>query len=206
MTVSDSALSDRLQGRWSERFPARRDVGPRLVARYADPERVYHGLRHLHEVLDGVDVLGSECADPVAVELAGWFHDAVYDVHRSDNEFASAALARELLAGSPSVDVDEVARLVLLTVDHRVEAGDTNGAVLCDADLAILAADLERYDDYARQVRREYAQVTDADFRTGRREVLENLLALPSLFHTRHGAEHWEAPARANLRRELTTL
>ncbi len=206
MTVSDPALSDRLLSRWTQRFPSLGDVGPQLVARYAGPGRVYHGLRHLHEVLDGVESLGSELADPVSVELAGWFHDAVYDVHRSDNEVASAALARELLASNPDVDIDEVVRLVLLTVDHRVSSGDANGAVLCDADLAILAADHARYDDYAARVRREYAHVADDDFRAGRRHVLEQLLALPSLFHTRHGVTQWEAPARANLRRELISL
>ncbi|MDP9319145.1 MAG: hypothetical protein M3O94_08775 [Actinomycetota bacterium] len=177
------------------------------MERYADPSRVYHDLRHLEDVLRRFDVLVGECADPLVVELAAWFHDSVYDVRRTDNEQASADRARALLAPYLSADeVDEVARLVLLTRDHEVDAGDANGAVLCDADLAILASGSAAYDDYTERVRREYAHVSDQDFRIGRGDVLRRLLDLPNLFHTSYGLRNWEVPARANLRRELTTL
>jgi len=177
------------------------------VERYADPSRVYHNLRHLADVLRRFDILVGECADPVAVELAAWFHDAVCDVRRNDNEEASADVARALLAPYISADeVDEVARLVLLTRDHAVDAGDANGAVLCDADLAILASGSAAYYHYTARVRREYAHVSDEDFRIGRADVLRRLLDLPNLFHTFYGLRSWEAPARANLEHELTTL
>ncbi|MDX6308541.1 MAG: hypothetical protein QOI06_1587 [Nocardioidaceae bacterium] len=183
------------------------DVGDLLVARYDHPTRAYHDVRHLSEVLAGIDLLRPESADPEVVDLAGWFHDAVYDLRRSDNEAASADLARSLLTPylEPSV-VDEVARLVVLTRDHEVTSGDPNAAVLCDADLAILAGSRDRYDDYAARNRLEYAHLPDETFSAGRSAVLRRLLDRPNLFHTAYGVEHWERAARANLQRELTHL
>ena len=131
----------------------------------------------------------------------------MYDVRRNDNENASAALARRLLTPHlPSEHVIEVARLVLLTRGHIVDPGDANGAVLCDADLAILASEAVSYADYTARVRQEYAHISDDVFRAGRAAVLKGLLSLPALFHTTLGAAQWEAPARANLTSELAVL
>jgi predicted metal-dependent HD superfamily phosphohydrolase len=196
-----------LRSRWHELLPKAPDVGEMLLSRYADHARVYHDLHHLAAVLEAVDLLRDEAADPPTVEMAGWFHDAVYDIGGYDNEAASAELAGRTLA--PYLDpetIGEVRRLVLLTRDHAVAEGDRNGAVLCDADLAVLAGSPAAYDEYVRRVRREYAAVPDDAFRVGRARVLRELLALPRLFHTPHGRAHWEVTARANLERELASL
>ncbi len=196
-----------LRRRWASRFPGLEGTGDLLVSRYADPSRVYHDARHLRSVLEAADLLRDECTDPDAVELGAWFHDAVYDVRRGDNEEASARLAETVLASYVDAStLAEVVRLVLLTCDHAVPDGDRNGAVLCDADLAVLASGRDDYDAYVARVRSEYAHVSDADFRAARATVLRALLALPSLFHTRLGLREWEEPARANLARELSAL
>jgi predicted metal-dependent HD superfamily phosphohydrolase len=205
---SPSNLGPALLARWDALLPTAPDVGRDLVRRYAAPTRRYHDLRHLTEVVDAVEVLGETARDLDAVRLAAWFHDAVYDTHRPDNEEASATLAERLLPAH-GVDPDrvaEVARLVRLTVDHQPAPDDANGAVLCDADLAILAADPARYGEYAASVREEYAHVDDAAFRQGRTTVLERLLHHDPLFHTAHGRETWERRARHNLRTELALL
>ena len=90
-----------------------------------------------------------------------------------------------------------------LTETHRPADHDANGCALSDADLAILAARPERYEEYAADVRREYAHVPDEAFRAGRSAILRDLLAKPHLFHTAYAREHWEAPARGNVEREL---
>ncbi len=190
-------------------LPDAADLRDSLVAAYAQPTRGYHDLRHLAEVCERLGELAAAGAayDRDAVLLAAWFHDAVYDGER-DAEERSAVWAEQALtsAGMPAAAVAEVARLVRLTETHRPEADDPNGAALSDADLAILAAGPARYAEYAADVRREYAHVGDADFRRGRAAVLRDLLAKPRLFHTAHALEHWEAPARANLEREIATL
>jgi predicted metal-dependent HD superfamily phosphohydrolase len=190
------------------RWPGPAPIGGDLLRRYAEPHRRYHTAGHLAAVLDRVDELAAEADDADAVRLAAWFHDAVYDPSRSDNEERSAVLAERMLAETdlPAGTVAEVARLVRLTTTHDPEEGDRNGAVLCDADLAILAADPEQYAAYAAAVREEYAAVPDEAFRAGRAAVLESLLDLPALFRTPSGRERWEAAARHNLRTELMLL
>ncbi|GGT60910.1 hypothetical protein P6B95_25790 [Streptomyces atratus] len=179
-----------------------------LLARWAEPQRRYHTTAHLVAVLDRIDTLAGYTADADAVRLAAWFHDAVYRPDRSENEERSAALAERALpeAGVPADVTAEVARLVRLTVTHDPADGDTNGEVLCDADLAILAADPKEYAAYAAQVREEYGFVPDDAFREGRSAVLRQLLGLPRLFRTPHGVARWEPRARQNLLTELELL
>lgn len=187
-------------------LPDRDDLRERLCAAYDDPARGYHDLRHLAEVLQRIDELvpaGHPTRD--ALLLAAWFHDAVYEGSMAeDNEERSARLAERELAGTPHVD--EVARLVRLTAGHRPADDDLDGQLLCDADLAILAAGPERYDDYTAGVRAEYAAVPERAFREGRRLVLEDLLAKDTLFHTPAARERWEDRARANVRAEIEEL
>jgi len=116
-----------------------------LLARWSETHRKHHTVTHVHEMLDAIGLLADAGIefDREAVELAAWFHDAVYEIGRDDNEDRSAELARELLASSPFRD--EVARLVLVTKTHEVADDDVNGAVLSDADLSVLGSDAFRY-------------------------------------------------------------
>jgi predicted metal-dependent HD superfamily phosphohydrolase len=194
----------------SDRWPLPDCIGVRdeLRAAYADPSRGYHDIRHLTEVLDRLDELAAHGAtfDATPVLLAAWFHDAVYDGER-DAEERSAAWAEDALAtAAPPAVVAEVARLVRLTETHQPEDADANGCALSDADLGILAAPRDRYDEYVAAVRREYAHLEDEVFDAGRADVLRGLAAKPHLFHTAYAREKWEAAARANLDRELAAL
>jgi predicted metal-dependent HD superfamily phosphohydrolase len=189
-------------------LPDSPDLRDDLAAAYADPSRGYHDTRHLTEVLTRLDELAAAGTDyeATAVLLAAWFHDAVYDGER-DAEERSAAWAEDALASLvPAPVVAEVARLVRLTETHQPDDSDRNGCALSDADLAILAAPPGRYDEYVAAVRREYAHLPDDVFDTGRAAVLGALADKPHLFHTAYAREHWEAPARANMERELAVL
>jgi predicted metal-dependent HD superfamily phosphohydrolase len=192
-----------LLDRWTSLDAGTADDGRDLLARYAEPHRRYHDQRHLMEVLDALDHLTDDV--PVAVACAAWFHDAVYAPARDDNEARSAELAAAVLSRLVPSLVDEVVRLVRLTEGHRAGPDDDTGGLLCDADLAVLASGPERYAAYARDVRAEYAHVSDDAFRTGRAAVLRGLLAAPRLYVTTRGAA-WEPRARANLTAELERL
>jgi predicted metal-dependent HD superfamily phosphohydrolase len=183
-------------------------LGRELLTRYAEPHRRYHDLTHLREVLDAVDGLAAYAVDPDAVRLAAWFHDAVYDGRPGADEEASARLAEARLpaCGVASSRVAQVARLVRVTAGHAPADDDRDGIVLCDADLAILAADPPRYRSYSAAVRAEYAHVPAAAFRQGRRAVLEDLLARPALYRTPTAQAAWTGAARRNLTREIRWL
>lgn len=194
--------------RWRVLVPGADALGAELIARWSQPHRHYHTTDHLAAVLAVIDRYADLAPDPGAARLAAWFHDAVYDPRAGDNEERSARLAETALpgAGVPAGRTREVARLVRLTAGHEVNAADRNGALLADADLAVLATDPDAYDRYAAAVRREYAHVPEDAFRAGRARVLDSLLALPALFRIVPVAAAWEARARANLERELSTL
>ncbi len=183
-------------------------VGDDLLIRWREPHRYYHTVDHLSAVLAVIDEFGDRAADTVAVALAAWFHDAIYDPHRLDNEEASALLAESSLPdlGVPPDQVAEVARLVRLTASHDPIPGDRNGALLTDADLAILGAAPEAYRAYARAVRQEYAFVPEAAFAAGRGGVLQGLLALPRLYHVPALRDRWEDQAKHNISSELAAL
>lgn len=179
-----------------------------LLARYGEPHRHYHNRRHLAEVLEVVDEFADHATDVEAVRLAAWFHDAVYDPQRIDNEQASARLAARTLMefGWPDERTREVVRLVLLTTRHDAPPGDRNGALLCDADLRILGAGPARYAAYRAGVRLEYAHLDDASYVVGRQAVLRSLLALPVLYRLAPARARWEERARRNVTAELRDL
>ena len=178
----------------------------RLAAAHAEPHRHYHTLEHVGEVLR---VAGRLSPSP-AVALAAWYHDAVYDPTRGDNEERSADLAaRELAAlGLDAATVGAVATLVRATA--HLGAGeppaDADARALLDADLAILGAAPARYARYAADIRCEYAHVTDADYARGRVAVLERFLARPWLYFDPRMVLEGDGPARVNLAAERDRL
>jgi predicted metal-dependent HD superfamily phosphohydrolase len=203
-------LAERLLERWDALLPGSQALGVELVSRYDHATRHYHDLRHLLEVLDRIELLASQHGHDVtdALRFAAWFHDSVYDMRRTDNEEQSARFAADGLSShgiAPDV-VAEVARLVRITATHQPESWDTQAATLCDADLAILAADAARYAEYVRGVRAEYHRVRDAEFDRRRIEVLQSLLEREHLFSTPAGRTWWEDRARKNVAAELEAL
>jgi predicted metal-dependent HD superfamily phosphohydrolase len=203
-------LADRLLERWDALLPGSQALGVELVGRYDHATRHYHDLRHLQDVLDRIELLASQHGREVtdALLFAAWFHDSVYDMRRTDNEEESARFAEDGLSshGVAADVVAEVARLVRSTATHQPEPGDTLAATLCDADLAILAADPARYAEYVRGVRAECHRVRDAEFSRRRTEVLHNLLEREHLFSTPAGRTWWEDRARKNVAAELEAL
>lgn len=184
------------------------EVGDDLIRRYQEAHRRYHTVDHLAAMLGVIDELAGDAEDVDAVRYAAFFHDAIYAVDRADNEERSAVLAEEVLESlgvTPEL-VREVARLVRLTATHDPADDDRNGGVLCDADLAVLAADEQGYAAYTAAVRAEYRHVPEDLFRAGRAAVLQGLAEQPRLFRTATARTRFEAAARANLQRELTEL
>ncbi|MHA7268574.1 DUF4031 domain-containing protein [Arthrobacter sp. HLT1-20] len=195
-----------LELRWDALLPGQRELGAELLRRWNEPHRHYHCTSHLLAVLESLDLL-TNSSPPPAVALAAWFHDAIYEGVPGRDEEQSADLARHYLTGlvEPPV-VDEVVRLVRLTVQHTPAANDHAGALLCDADLAILGSAPLRYGQYVTDVRKDYAHIPQDQFNLGRAAVLRQLLALEPLFRTDSGQQLWAAPARRNMSAELAQL
>lgn len=211
---SGAPLRSRFEELWVHAVGAS-DPSPswrRLDAGYGSAERRYHGWSHVAAMLAGLDRSAEETGTgPVRraeLALAIYFHDAVYDPRRSDNEAASAALFREEAGSAPRLGRDgrdRVCAMILATADHR-PSEDEATRLLCDLDLTVLGAPEDDYAAYARAIRREYEHVPEPVWRLGRASVLRRFLAREGLYQTLAFSALYEAQARTNLRGELATL
>lgn len=178
-----------------------------LVGRYSENYRSYHTIQHLDECFSWLPKISSVAEHPHEIELALWFHDAIYDVKRQDNEQKSAEWAKgsALRMGLSILVAERVYDLVMVTRHSAVPHG-TDAKILVDIDLSILGAAPERFDEYERQVREEYAWVPWLLFRRTRRKILEEFIARPQIFSTDLFFNSHEAKARSNLQRSLGRL
>ena len=144
-----------------------------LMARYAEPQRRYHTLRHLDECFARLDQARGHAERFGEVELALWYHDAIYDPHASDNEAQSAELAvSSMQRAGLATDARERVRALIMATRHDALPAPGDAALLVDTDLGILAVEPARFDEYEREIRAEYAWVPSVIFRHKRKQVL----------------------------------
>ena len=175
-----------------------------LLQAWSEPHRSYHTLQHLAECLAHFESLRHLAAHPGEVEIALWFHDAVYDPKGSGNELHSAQWAgRELAAvGASGPQIERLHALIMATchLAHDRPAGyDGDMELLLDIDLSILGADATRFAEYEQQVRAEYAWVPSFIYQLKRREVLQSFAQRPRIYGTEAMHALLETRARANL-------
>jgi len=178
-----------------------------LLAAYAQEHRHYHTARHIDHCLQELDTALPYAQQPAEVELALWFHDAIYDPHSSKNEERSADWACELLARHrTSADRIQRVRAHILATRHEAVASHPDSRLVVDIDLSILGVDESAYAQFEVDVRREYEWVPAGLFRHKRAEILESFLARPQIYTTESFRDRYEARARINLARAITAL
>ncbi|MFV0909184.1 DUF4031 domain-containing protein [Rothia mucilaginosa] len=197
------------------------ELGESLLQAWEQPHRAYHHSGHLSQMLTDLDRLyayRTQGSTPLALVLAAWFHDAVYEGAPGEDERRSEQLANislEPLVTAGLLSGDElqmVSLLVRATATHKLpESADLPAGYepadiqfFLDADMAILAADSARYRRYLRGVRSEYSHFDDEAFRAGRMTFLRLILGRKRIFLSEEGLQLWEEPARANLQAELS--
>jgi len=177
-----------------------------LLRAYAEPQRHYHNERHIADCLAEFAAVRSLARQPKAVELALWFHDAVYDPRTADNEAQSAALAKRCLEAEGLGELAEVvAPLILATKTHDSLPG-TDAALVVDVDLSILGQSETRFAEYEAQIRAEFAWVAAEIFAAKRAEILQRFLARPQIYLTEVCFDRYEAQARRNLAGAIRAL
>jgi predicted metal-dependent HD superfamily phosphohydrolase len=178
-----------------------------LIAKYSEKHRAYHNLSHIKALLAPIFKMEFEDRDE-AVELAIWFHDAIYDPKSSTNEVESARLAVEKLSelNYPKAKIERVEKMILATEKHDASGLDEDGKMFLDLDLGILGADVELYKKYSKAIRAEYSFVPEDLYREKRREILERFLQRKSIYYTVEMRESHEKAARANIANEIKEL
>lgn len=178
-----------------------------LTRLYAQPHRHYHNIQHIAECLREFDLARELAKQPLAVELAIWFHDAIYDPRAADNEERSAELARQCCGetGFNAQFQESVARLVLATKQHDGSL-HPDAPLLVDIDLSILGQPADRFWQYEKQIRAEYEWVPQEVFAIKRAEILERFLARKQIYRTGHFFRKYEEQARTNLTASVEKL
>ena len=190
-------------------------AGELLIERWSTPDRRFHNLRHLIDMLARVDELAEESHDPDIMRVACWYHGCVFssDVEEvirgngGEDETASAAFAEADLRhlGVPMETVKRVCSLIVNLKRHMLADDDIDAQALIDADLGTLAVDPQTYTEYVRLLREEYSHIPAEEYLRGRLTIVSRLLDRDHLFHSPLG-ERWEHPARENLAAEQRRL
>jgi len=171
-----------------------------LMAAYAEPQRRYHSLQHLEECLGHFEQVRELAEHPEEVEIALWFHDAVYDVRGATNERQSADWAvRALMTGNASRSTQNRVEHLIMATRHDAAPGDSDERLLVDIDLSIIGAAPKRFAEYDGQIRAEYSWVPEAIYVMKRKAVLSSFLARTSIYSTAYFRERYETQARINL-------
>ncbi|MCU4638941.1 HD domain-containing protein [Acinetobacter courvalinii] len=198
----------RLEKLWCElhqhyHFSEPQKIFNKLIAAYSEKQRAYHTLQHLYECLVLLDSIRPDLSDANAVELALWFHDAIYDPQAKDNEMKSAELFEKYIAQDLSVEiVEKIKRWIIATQKHEA-TNELDLQFLLDIDLAILAASPERFEEYEQQIQQEYAWVESEIYSIKRKEVLAHFYQAEPLYQTEYFQQNFGQRARRNLRKVI---
>ncbi len=179
-----------------------------IESHYSGPERHYHNLWHIEELLKWMAAYENQILDKEILQLSIWYHDIIYVPGRKDNEAQSAAFARLRLPNfNLSTDrIEKCCQQILATQSHQLLSEDADLAYLLDFDLAILAKPWDDYQVYAQQIRKEFQAFPDPIYQAGRKQALQSFLARPSIYHTPALCKRWEKLARQNIQAEINLL
>jgi len=188
-------------------FSSHHDIHAGLIAAYSEKHRAYHTLEHIAACFAHLDDVRGSAQRPHEIELALWFHDAIYKPLSGTNEEDSAKLAKRFLIenAAPSESIDRIVDLIIMTKDH-LTPDTVDAKLMLDIDLSILGAPPQVYDRFEKDVRKEYKRVPAFIFRKKRKAILQSFLNRPRVYNSDHFFDRLEDQARENLDRAILAL
>ncbi|MEO1050259.1 MAG: hypothetical protein AAFX87_06525 [Bacteroidota bacterium] len=198
-----------LADRYSGDGELKTELFDELVSYYSHKSRHYHGLTHINNLLRLTEEYQEHLSQRDQVLWAIWYHDAIYNVRKGNNEEKSAELSMAQLdrLGLSQEVLTKISDLILATKSHVLaEDSDFDTAFMLDIDLSILGSNEADYKAYTKQIRKEYRIYPDFMYRKGRKKVLHSFLEQERIFKTDLFYPLWEDQARANLGQELNDL
>ncbi|TQV72897.1 hypothetical protein FLL45_15640 [Aliikangiella marina] len=174
---------------------------------YSEGHRFYHTDQHINAMLKHLDATKSLAENPYELELAIWFHDAIYKPFSSTNELDSANWAKAFLNKENYIDagIDRIYRLIMVT-QHHGNAESNDESLMVDIDLTILGTSEEVYDEFEKNVRKEYKLVPWFVYKKKRKEILESFMSMPSVYRLDYFKSRYEDQARRNIARAIQVL
>ncbi|GMI07338.1 hypothetical protein TrVE_jg856 [Triparma verrucosa] len=205
-------------------------VRRKTIDLHFEPQRHYHTLVHIYELLDVLRLTKTEIGptNPNAAAtakqnaelfFAAVFHDCVYDpkLTGGKNEtlsndhfaaFADLVGSNSVVPPSASSSVATVKEIILCTIKHTTESSNPTVKRFLNADINVLSKPLPCYESYAHMIRLEYIHVSRPDYLKGRVAVLESFLSRAELFFKIEGEDvsAKEKQARDNIKWEISLL
>ncbi len=186
-----------------------------LLIHYGEPGRAYHTMDHILSMLEELELVAHLAKDPIAIKLAIWYHDTIYETSPKkpgslSNEEWSAEIAKHdlTLLGVPAILIDEISgpNGLIMSTQHTGLPETPDAKLMVDLDLAILGKDEAEFDRYEANIRHEYWFVPESDFRKGRAAILRTFLERPHIYTTESFRTRYEEKARKNLERSIEKL
>ena len=181
-------------------------VHARLVELYGEPHRRYHTLDHVRHCLEEFDRAAALMDDPDVVEMALWFHDAIYRSGAMDNERRSADLFRQWSEEhADAAFLQRVDDLIMVTT-HRDPPTQRDERFIVDIDLSSFGLPWEAFERDGRRIRAECADIVDEIYCPGQLRFLLSLQNRPTFFLTEFFQQRYERIARNNIHRVIENL
>jgi len=153
-----------------------------IIASYNSPSRSYHNAAHILDMLEFIKEKNQLVSETFWAVI---LHDVimqdnnnltVFGHHDKDIsvEEKSAILVEnlELTLGKRIIKTSKIKKHILAT-DYSKKI--STKSIVSYADLAILFCDDNIYDDYSRNIRKEYSHYNDVDYAKGRLQILKSL-------------------------------
>jgi pantetheine-phosphate adenylyltransferase len=175
-----------------------------LLSRYGESHRAYHNLEHIISMLDEAELAG---VGTLALLLAIWFHDAIYNPKAKDNEEESLRLAKVATQQLyVPIGTRELVSTLIMATKHDSIPSEMTAQYMVDLDLMILGKSKKEFDMYEAGIRKEYEWVPESEFRAGRAKILRSFLDRPCIYCTARFQKKYEEAARNNLKRSIKWL
>lgn len=183
------------------------DTYQSLLDAYSQKHRRYHTGEHISATLRHLDAVADLADHTFEIEVALWFHDAIYKPFSAKNELDSADWAAKFLSnnGVSPDRISRVHRLIMATV-HTAEIQSGDQQLMVDIDLSILGVPSAVYAQFEKNVRYEYRLVPYFLYKKKRKEILASFLARDKIYQSDYFFETCEAQARVNLAAAIDAL
>jgi len=174
---------------------------------YSQKSRHYHNLFHLENMITELKKVNDEINDIDSILLSVFYHDVVYKSSSKDNEEKSAEIAKTRLQklNLKEEQIEKIYTQILATKSHK-ESDNFDTNYLLDSDLSILGKNWIDYENYIKQIRKEYSIYPDFLYNPGRKKILAHFLAFDKIYKTDFFRELYEKQARENILKELDLL
>jgi predicted metal-dependent HD superfamily phosphohydrolase len=171
-----------------------------LINAYDQNQRVYHTRQHIEDCLTLFDRIQPRLENPDALELAIWYHDAIYEIGARDNERQSADL---FLRHARDVFDQDLCGIVEKHVMATLHRGDLmphiDSGYMVDIDLASFGKPWDMFINDAEKVRMEMPHIPDHLFYPSQFAFQNTLLDRRQFFQSDYFFERYEETARYNL-------